>query len=413
MKKFVVCSILGVLLISLGVYSCGGNGNNVTDSDTTKPPVVVEDEDIPPTTLKVFIDASGSMRDYFGKEDIQNITDALSGAKQAVETLDAEYYVWGDTVHKIASSELTDKLIDKNLRGKASTFDKIFEEMTQMAGKDTLTMLLSDGIISSTPLQTKKSESFTDYDKGNLTNAIQKALKSKGKAVSIYRMKGNFNGNYLNKGNKPVPYQGERPFFIFVLGEPENVRYFDLKVRNGEIEEVYKDAEAIYIGTAPKMNFLIEPADGKDDMASAEDFEREEGTKEYKYTGTQGFRIKAEIPKWIKDSYSNSMIKDMSVIEIDGKPQNNIKVTIDDNYMIFDISEKIVEGLQDRQKKWTIRYIMTDPALKGWEKYSTDDDTTPDAEKTYLLIDLIQAIHKGVTGGQSSLLEAEITIIPQ
>ena len=91
MKKFAIYSILGILLISLGVYSCcGGDGNNVDDTDSTKGTTIERVEDVEiarPTTLRFFIDASGSMRDYFGKEDIQNITDALSGANQAVENV--------------------------------------------------------------------------------------------------------------------------------------------------------------------------------------------------------------------------------------------------------------------------------------------------------------------------------------
>lgn len=411
MKKIYLVGIIGAVLSAIIFYACkpgSGVGEETGGEKTTEVSLPMS----APSTLKVFIDASGSMRPYFGDQDIKNITNALSSLNQVVESLEAEYYVWGDETHAIPGKELTNKLIQKNLNGKASAFDVIFEKMTKIAGKDTLAVLLSDGIISSTPNATSVSEKFTDYDKGTLVNAIQKSLKDKGKAVSVYRMKGNFNGSYCNKGNKGVLYKGERPFFVIIVGDPNNVRYFDSQVRKGKIAEIYQNAEAIYIGTAPKMNFLIEPADGKDEMASSEAFEREEGTNEYTYSGNQGFRVKGEIAKWIRESYSSNVIREMSAVEINGK-SIPVKVMVEGNYLMFDIPEKDVEKFHDLQESWTIKYVMKDPTLKSWEKYSTDDDTTPDADHTYLLADLIGAMHKGITGGEENILEAEITIVPQ
>lgn len=402
--------ILGLFVCISFLTSCGGTSTGEIDT-IIEPPVEIE-KTTQPTTLKVFIDASGSMRPYFGDQDIKNITTALSSLNKVVESLEAEYYVWGDETHAIPDKDLTNMLVQKNLKGKASAFDVIFDKMTEIAGRDTLAVLLSDGIISSTPNATSVSEKFTDYDKGTLANEIQKSLKGKGKSVSVYRMKGNFNGNYCNKANKGVPYEGERPFFVFIVGNPDNVRYFDSQVRKGKIADIYKNAEGIYIGTTPEMDFLIEPTDGKDNMASYDDFNREEGTSEYSYSGTQGFRVKAVIPKWIKDSYQANVIKEMSNVEIDGKP-TSIKPIVQGDCLIFDISEQIAEKYHDLQESWTIKYVMKDPALKSWEKYSTDDDISPDADHTYLLADLIGAMHKGITGGEENILEAEITIVPQ
>ena len=412
MKKSYLFGIIGVVLSGIIFYACNSNGGGTEDDSIGEDSTEVSFPMSAPSTLKVFIDASGSMRPYFGKEDISSISDALSGLNQAVESLHAEYYVWGDETNAISDKELTNMLVQKNLKGKASAFDVIFDKMTEIAGRDTLAVLLSDGIISSAPNATSISEKFTDYDKGNLTTAIQRSLKGKGKAVSVYRMKGNFNGNYCNKANKGVAYEGERPFFVFIVGNPDNVRYFDSQVRKGKIAEIYQNVEAIYIGTAPKMDFLIEPADGKGEMASYQDFNREEGTNEYTYSGNQGFRVKGEIPKWIRDCYPANVIKEMSNVEIDGKP-TSIKPIVQGDCLIFDIPEQTAEKYHDLQESWTIKYVMTDPALKRWEKYSTDDDTNPDADHTYLLADLIGAMHKGITGGEDNILEAEITIVPQ
>lgn len=366
-----------------------------------------------PNVVKVYIDASGSMRDYFGENNITNVSDALTGLGQATESLEAEYYVWnGDGKHiPISQEDLTTRLIKKDLKGKSSTFDKIFREMVKLSTPDTLTVLLSDGIMSSSSGQTKLSKSFTDYDKGHLKTEIQKAMRGTNKAVSIYRIMGDFDGSYYDKGNNQKNYSGSRPFYVFVIGDKDNVRYFDTKARKGKIHKVYANAESIHMNSAPNMPFMIEPTDGDGEMASFESFNRTEGTSKYEYPGTIGFRVKGRIPNWVKETYGSNVIREMSEISVDEKPLRT-KPTIEDGAISFDIPEAMVTELNGKSNPYVIRYRMHDPARKAWDKYSTDDDTQPDSIHTYLLQDLVEALYKGVSPDKEALLESTITIIP-
>ncbi len=417
MKKTWIYCVLG-LLILIGWQSCnnkdGCKRTHDTDSIVAEPevPDISDETVVAPKVLKVFIDGSGSMKGYFGKEDISNIADALAGLNKAVESREAEYYVWGKNTELIPSDELTARLIDKNLQGKATSFDRIFSEMAKMAGKDTLTVLISDGIISSHPEDTKKDEDFTYYDKGQLTNLIEKSLKGKGKVMSIYRMKGNFNGEYLNKANSKVNYKGDRPFFVFVLGSPANVRDFDSKVRTGVIPEIYQNAEKIYIGAAPAIDCSIGVSgEAGESIASSENFTHDVNDKVWRYTGEEGFKVVVTTPEWLMIWYPEEVIKRMSKIEVGG----NIlpaEIYVEDNGLSFLIPEKIVQKLQEKNKVWSVKFTLNDPALKDWKRFSTSDDTEPDSEHTYLLYELIKAIHDGITGGKSYLFETEMIIDP-
>lgn len=413
MKKiiFPLIAVAAAFIAGVALYSCGTDDSNSGDQTDEETPLEEAVSESQPETVKVYIDASGSMRDYFGKIDIQNISDALTSLQQVAKDMNTEYYVWGVPPTVIKPNDLVEKLIGKDLKGKSTMFDKILGPMAEASGSDSLTVLITDGIISSAWADTHKSEKFTDYSKGILTNNIQKVLsENKGKAISIYRIIGNFKGNYCDKANKGVPYEGERPFFVIALGNPDVVRYFDNQVRKNNVHEVYTKAEAIHIGTAPEMTIRIEPTDA-DNMAEAESFSRQDGTTNYNYTGIMPFRVSAELPKWVIENYGVQTIKAMSEITINDK-KTNIKPTIDGNILYFDIPQSITEKNSDNGTQYTITYRMSDPSAKAWDKYSTDDDTQPDSVTTYLLKDFIGAMRKGLIGTNDNLLESSMTIIP-
>lgn len=417
MKK--IPKILGVVatiaLVGMNLSSCGGGTKDDSDSDS----VVVnqsDEEDLTkqPKHARVFIDASGSMADYFGSENYGAIYKALCGVGEVTQD-EVEYYVWGDMSKPMYKEVLQEKLLKKELKGKATAFDQILAPMAEMSANDSICILLTDGILSSSSDKTKLDENFTDLAKGNLTQRIQKALSGKGKAISIYRMMGNFDGIYYNKANQKVTYKGERPFFILVMGSPVNVRYFDQEVKDGNVDDIYKNAEALHIGTAPKMTFMIEPEHGENEEEYAETDELApvaDSENTYHYEGERMFRVSGELPEWIKEQYSDNTIKAMSEILIDGKPLN-LKPEIDDETLYFDIPAATVEQYLTSGKTYKISYQMKDPAAGAWDKYSTDDDTTPDSSQTYLLSDFIESLRKGINGKDKTLIEGSMTIIPQ
>lgn len=391
--------------------SCGGGTEDGEDeTEKTVEEKVVETR---PSLVNVYIDASGSMRDYFGKVDLENMSEALTKISQVPEDFNVKYYVWSVPPKEINRDELTKKLINKALNGQSTVFSKIFGPMVEESGSDTLAVLISDGLISSSMAETKLSDNYTELDLGHLTTDIQKVLHKSGRAISIYRMEGDFDGYYYNKTNAKVRYKGERPFFVFVMGKPATVRYFDSEARQGNLGEEYKDAESLHFGTAPKnMQFRLEPTEGSDNMADFDAFDRKDGTSDYIYTGLQGFRVAAKLPEWIRENYKNTTIRQMSHISINGTECPNFKVNVDDGRVVFDIPQSMVDKFNSNSEKYTITYTLTDPSAGAWDKYSTSDDTVPEEDTTYLLSDLILAIRKGIVGNETELLSSSITIIP-
>ena len=406
--------VVGFLGLKIYNYINGPDGPD----DPPVPPVPPVHKTIEverPALVNVYIDASGSMKDYFGKFDITNISNAITRLELVPDSLKVNYFSWGVPPQEIDRDKLTDKLVNKNFRGQSTDFDKIFSKMVEKSDGDTLAILISDGIISSSRDKTKNFEDFTRARLGQIKNNIQEVLKGSNRAMSIYRLKGDFKGNYLNKANKQVAYSGERPFFVFVIGNPAAVRYFDAEAREGHLEDIYKNAESIHFATAPKDindGFYLQPDNGTDDMAGVEDFDRVEGTSEFHYSGTLGFRVSAMIPEWIKENYNDNVIRQMSKVTI-GNSDVSIPVKIEGDHIIFDIPKDLVTKYADSCKKYTIKYTMTDPSAGAWDKYSTDDDTTPDDNTTFLLKDLISSIRLGLVGHDTAILSASITIIPE
>lgn len=415
MKKNILF-VLGVFLLAalaLPTTGCGDNNDGgVKDSIDTDYPKQGDAAVTPPKRVKVYIDASGSMKAYYHHGNIQNIADALSYLGQIPDSLKhVSYQVWGQP-NEIAYNKLTEKLLKGELKGKDTLFDEILGPIAK-TGTDTLTFLFTDGIISSSSRKTSINGKFTDLDKGTLVTKIQNALRGSGKAVSVYRIMGGFDGTYYNKANDSVHYKGERPFFVMVIGAPENVRYFDTQAAGGKIADVYKSAQKLHIGTAPDgMAIQIMPTNGNDNMASVDDLNRQPNTFDYVYTGELGYRITAELPKWIVDNLGKDIVG-MFEILIDNNVQPNIKPNLEGSSITFDIPANIAEKYANSGNKYTVSYRLKDPALGAWDtKYSTDDDTTPDSVHTYLLKDLIDAMYKGIRGDTQCLLESSITILP-
>lgn len=406
-------SIIALLLLSFAVLDCRGHDDSKgeEDEDTIKPAKQEEVAVTRPQCVKVFIDASGSMADYFGA-NIDTISAAISSLAQVPHNFQVEFYVWGNST-PISREQLIAKLLKKDLKGKASYFHEIFKPMIAAANPDTLAVLITDGILSSASSKTKLSGQFTDFNKVNLANEIQHVFEGSGKAVSMYRLLGQFKGNYYNKANKVVKYNGLRPFYVIALGEPDNVRYFDKAVREGNINEVYTSAEALHIGTAPKhMEIRLYPSgEGNAEFADAVDLVRREGTDTYDYSGELGFRVSAELPKWLLENYSPGVIEAMSEILVDNivLPE---RVAVENGHILFTVPGKVVSKKLSTAKSYTVTYRMKDPAIGNWDAYSVDDDSVPDATSTYLLKNFLEAVRKGIMEDKSNLLEHTITIAP-
>lgn len=408
--------ILSIIVLFTGAVAFVGCGNNEDGGDPeediattdTKEEIVAVTR---PQLVQVFLDVSGSMADYFGA-DIDTISAAITSLAQVPDSFRVEYYVWGNS-KPIPRNQLIEKLLKKDLKGKASYFHEIFRPMAEMTNGDTLAVLITDGILSSASSKTKLSGKFTDFNKVTLANDIQKVFEGSDKALSMYRLSGQFNGNYWNKANKAVKYNGLRPFYVIALGNPANVRYFDQAARENNIHEVYTNAEALHIGTAPKnMTIRLYPTgEGNDKLADAVDIIRREGTDTYDYSSELGFRVGAELPKWLLDNYSPGVIESMSEVLVDNQviPMNTI---VENGHILFTVPGDVVSKKCTIGKPYTITYRMKDPAIGAWDAYSVDDDTEPDATTTYLLKNFVEAIRKGIMAKKTNLIEHSITIAP-
>ncbi len=424
--KFLIVAAALIGFLSIGLsgcnHKCGYSDCGCGDSckgeececgeynDKPDPPRPIEE--IQPTQINVYIDGSGSMKGYFAKGNMTNLVQALVSLDNVAGDTAVTYKMWGSNV-KLTKDNIVTNLQEGRVTGKASEFDKILAPMVKEAVNDTLTILMTDGILSSASNYTSRNNKFTDDNRAALAQKIQNQLNGSDKAVSVYRMTTGYNGTYYNKANKPVNIKNStRPFYMIVIGDPANVRYFDKMAEDDKISEVYDDAETLHFATAPAMKVQIEPIDGKDNQASAEDFNRESDNFDYTYSATMGFRVGAELPEWIDDNFKKAQIIECSRLLIDDQ-EMPYKAVVDDDWIYFNIPDSKVEKLAGTGKPYTVRFEMRNPAIGAWRQFSTDDDTTPDSLTTYLLNDFMEALRMGAENGNKVILESEITVTPE
>ena len=85
-----IAVVIGIVVVNVLLDSCKTKDGEEDSSSNMSVSSNVESEDSwserQPNVVKVYIDASGSMRDYFGKSNIANVSDALTGLGQATES---------------------------------------------------------------------------------------------------------------------------------------------------------------------------------------------------------------------------------------------------------------------------------------------------------------------------------------
>lgn len=229
----VIAAILVLLLLLKGCPPPTNPHGNKYEVQTTK---VNSGNDSNVTQVFLLMDPSGSMKGYLnfrGFKDVnQNIVNNISkpldrlSSKFHVE-IKVKYGLNGD--YKTTSiSELQTKMIRGESFNDATTMlDEMISDAVQKVTDTTLSMLVSDMVLSYGKSKLKDDHWLNQNDLSNLGARIHTALVgSKNVEVLLLQYYSDFNGNYyynctenLEKGDQ---YKGvlmkERPYYIMVFG---------------------------------------------------------------------------------------------------------------------------------------------------------------------------------------------------
>ena len=253
-----------------------------------------------PEKVKVYVDASGSMRGYFSEGSDGRFISAISNA-------DANETVWMDANFTPIEKPLNSALLKGTLSGADSRFDNMISRICEDLRLDSLPnlgLLFTDGIISSSASQTKRNSTHTVKSFTELKNDIKKELDNHGLAVSLLRLESKFDGHYWDYQNNDAGniVIENRPFYVIAIGNPEVVRYF---IANNELG-AEQEAWGIYNDVNRKHDekYVLTPLPASDWNGN-------------EFIGKKDIKFSLPLPKYVCDlGWDN--IQANSVIELNG-----------------------------------------------------------------------------------------------
>ena len=178
--------------------------------------------------VNFYLERSGSMIPY---DDVNGNGNFKAAIVQLLNNLPGDVnnnkiYVVNSTINEYPegfSKFLTDTNIfeaTKNIGDPSYTnFSEIFKTLLNNTKSNELSILVSDMIYSTKEMSVVNPEKIFNEIKG-MTHAVFNNIV-KTKSMLILKMQGSYNGPYYtyNSPNKGIAYQGERPYYIVIVGD--------------------------------------------------------------------------------------------------------------------------------------------------------------------------------------------------
>lgn len=230
MRYKITLLLAGVILLS----GCNRSDRRLTGGNQqgSKPVDIVRPSESKfKPIINVYIENSASMDGYVGdnKTDfktsvysylsdikISNITDSLN-----------LYYINSNIIpHKPNLSDFIEKLSPQSFKirgGNRGTTDisNLVDTIIKETQGTSLSILISDFIFS--PGKGKDADQYLINQQIGIKTNIAEALKKRDLGIIVYQLSSEFNGAYYNREDKPTKIEGRRPFYIWIIGNKENV----------------------------------------------------------------------------------------------------------------------------------------------------------------------------------------------
>ncbi len=356
-----------------------------------------------PEKVKVYVDASGSMRGYFSEGSDGRFISAISNA-------DANETVWMDANFTPIEKPLNSALLKGTLSGADSRFDNMISRICEDLRFDSLPnlgLLFTDGIISSSAAQTKLNSTHTVKSFTELKNDIKKELDNHGLAVSLLRLESKFDGHYWDYQNNDAGniVIENRPFYVIAIGNPEVVRYF---IANNELG-AEQEAWGIYNDVNRKHDekYVLTPLPASDWNGN-------------EFIGKKDIKFSLPLPKYVCD-LGWDYIQANSVIELNGNDITGI-VDLQPNKNAKSIDGVLLSWNTDRMESpkapifnpqndnvLTVKIVKSETSSFYTDELSCEDDlqiaTDTNLQKqTFGLKHLRDGLREGVGEGAETVI---------
>ena len=289
-------NLLFLLFVSFLFLSCNGRHQPPL-------PIVAQTEDtfplmdLPDCNVNIYIENSASMYGYVKgvTEFEQSIYSYISDIKLAdfCSSLNLNYINSeilrqsddvSDFIEKLEPSTFKIKGGDHSTTDISNLFQKIMDEQ----GENDIAILVSDFVFS--PGRKDASEYLTNQQIGIKSHFATRLKTNPDYAAVLYRLVSKFEGNYYNKFDQPTLIKADRPFFIWLLGNKDQLQRLTTEVRKENMKGhgvdhtfcISKMSVATPYGILPMPRigtFQIDPANVKTSILKAKTDNKAVGSK--------------------------------------------------------------------------------------------------------------------------------------
>lgn len=420
MKRiYIISGIALVCLIILFIF-LGNNSENKGRRRTTSANQNnknTQQQQIKPRTINVYIENSGSMDGYVKgvSEFEQAVYNYLSDIKIA-ETADSLnlFYINSKIIPQGSVTENTDVLRDfieklepatfKVKGGNRGTSDisDVLKTVMQDTKKNTISILVTDGIFS--PGKGKDADQYLVNQQIGIKNSVSAFLgKEKDAAFIVYQLSSQFDGIYYNKVDAKIPLKGQRPFYIWVIGNANNLSILrkaipDNKFNGSGVKNIFS------IATGNRtVKYAINPSIGKFSKSRTNTNTTIEDLKKDSRTGKANFAINVDFSGLLLD---DTYLMDANNYENNSKYKLEVKKSSAKSggysHILYLSADKVTKGTVSVKLKMS---------LPAWVESLNDiDGTTPLAEKTYGIKYQIGGVFEAFTFNNKYFTEIKVTI---
>lgn len=419
MKKILVSCLL--FLIAIFTISCTGgkrNGiitSNASEMSTSSPSTGGLTTSLPDhPVVNVYLENSGSMNGYVDggrtmfQQDVYNyLSDVdISGIPSEMNL----FFINSKIIpQNSVISNFINMLNPNSFRvagGNTATTDMadIFKLILDKTSNDTLSIFISDCIFS--PGNIASPEAYLTNQQIGIKESFAKYVAEHPNfGVMVYQLSSNFNGRYFDYRNRPHQYSGERPYYIWVMG---NI-YYLMQLRDSIPNRKFQGSgvQNYWFASTYQMdeiNYSVLPAprNGSFDKTGKADLRNLKADKngDFMFTIAADLRLLELI---LGDDYL--MDSDNYARLLDKKLSEKIKIKIDRNEVAkspatHNFSLKTEKYIPTGEIKVVLQCLPPE-----WAYAMTDDDDTQltdlNSNKTYGLKYLLLGVHQGLTARNS------------
>jgi hypothetical protein len=297
--------------------------------------------------------------------------------------------------------------IFKQRGGNRSTSDikNIIQMVLNEVDSSNVAILISDFVFS--PSSSKNATEDINKQSIGIKIDIADKLKIMNLSVAILQMNSRFDGMYYDMNNRPRQYFGNRPYFIWFIGDNEQIKHI---INSGLLRSMRGGYTNLYVlhsnqsSISPEYKIKISPRVGQ--------FKLERGATQISGANANGKDFMFQVMVNLSElDFGSSYLTNASNYRINGTGYSLEVAELTDNrefthLMTVTTNNFIPEPI-------TIELLANTP---NWaEQYSTLDDTNtaPDSDqagKTFGLLQLIEGVHDAFYPATSSRSILSITI---